>query len=257
MWLYFFMAEDRWDSRTSLLLGEDGMSVLRQSHVLVVGLGGVGAYAAEMLCRAGVGELTLVDADNVSLTNLNRQLIALHSTLGQPKSEVLARRLTDINPDVKLHVHTLFLRDEETIKLLKAAHYSYVVDAIDTLSPKTFLIYYAVTLGIPIVSSMGAGGKFKPEEIRVSDISKSQYCHLARAVRKKLHHLGIKKGVTTVYSPEPVRLSCLMTNENEPNKLTSPGTISYMPALFGCHIAAHIIQSLTSKTHFSEDLNAS
>ncbi len=238
---------DNWNSRTALLVGEEGINTLQNSHILIVGLGGVGAYAAEMLCRAGVGELTIVDADTVSPTNINRQLIALHSTVGKPKSEVLAARLRDINPDIKLHVHTTFLRDDETITLLQAAPYSYVVDAIDTLSPKTFLIYYAIKLGLPIVSSMGAGGKFRPEEIRVSDISKSQYCHLARAVRKKLHHLGVKRGATVVYSPEPVSLDTLMTNEGEPNKLTSPGTISYMPALFGCHIAAHILQALTLK----------
>ncbi len=236
---------DHWNSRTALLVGDEGVAILQNSHILIVGLGGVGAYAAEMLCRAGVGELTIVDADTVCQTNINRQLIALHSTLGQPKAEVLANRLRDINPDIRLHVHNTFLRDDETIELLQAAPYSYVVDAIDTLSPKTFLIYYAIKLGLPIISSMGAGGKFKPEEIRVCDIAKSQYCHLARAVRKKLHHLGVKRGATVVYSPEPVSLDTLMTNEGEPNKLTSPGTISYMPALFGCHIAAHILQELT------------
>lgn len=240
------MAED-WNVRTLLLVGDESAEKLRKSHILIVGLGGVGAYAAEMLCRAGVGELTLVDADTVNVTNINRQLIALHSTVGRPKAEVLADRLKDINPDVILHVHNIFLRDEETITLLKAAPYTYVVDAIDTLSPKTFLIYYAITFGLPIISSMGAGGKFKPEEIRVSDISKSDYCHLARAVRKKLHHLGVKRGAMVVYSPEPVSSSTLMTNVGEPNKLTSPGTISYMPAMFGCHIAAHILQVLTGK----------
>ena len=151
-----------WEERTRLMFGVESLTKLHAAHVLVVGLGGVGAYAAEMLCRAGVGELSLIDADVVSESNINRQLIALHSTVGQPKTEVLAARLRDINPNVKLHIFPEFLRDERTLEVLQAAHYDFLVDAIDTLSPKVFLLRHAFTLGIPTVSSMGSGGKTDP-----------------------------------------------------------------------------------------------
>ena len=234
-----------WQERTELMFGADRMDRLRQSHVLVVGLGGVGAYAAEMLCRAGVGELTLVDGDVVSESNRNRQLIALCSTQGRPKTEVLAERLRDINPDIVLHLHNEFLRDERTAELLRAAHYDFLVDAIDTLSPKVFLLYEAYQLGIPTASSMGSGGKLDPQQVRTCDISKSNYCKLAHMVRKYLHRLGVRSGITVVYSPEVVPDDRIEVVENEQNKRSNVGTVSYMPAIFGCQLAAHVIQKLT------------
>ncbi|WP_300852134.1 tRNA threonylcarbamoyladenosine dehydratase, partial [uncultured Bacteroides sp.] len=165
-----------WQQRTSLLLGEDKIERLRQAHVLVVGLGGVGAYAAEMICRAGVGRMTIVDADTVQPTNINRQLPALHSTLGQSKAEILAKRFRDINPELSLTVLPVFLKDENIPELLDAAHYDFVVDAIDTLAPKCHLIAETLKRRIKIISSMGAGAKSDITQIRFADIRDTYHC---------------------------------------------------------------------------------
>lgn len=233
-----------WQSRTELMFGVEPMQQLHQAHVMVVGLGGVGAYAVEMLCRAGVGEFTLVDGDTVNDSNRNRQLVALTSTVGQLKTDVLAARLRDINPEVKLHLYPEFLHDERTVELLKMTHYDYLVDAIDTLSPKVFMLQQAYLLGIPTVSSMGSGGKVDPTQVKICDIAKSDYCKLARMVRKRLHRLGVRKGITVVYSAEVVPAERVMITEGEQNKKSNVGTVSYMPAVFGCCIASHIIRQL-------------
>jgi len=233
-----------WQSRTELMFGVEPMQQLHQAHVMVVGLGGVGAYAVEMLCRAGVGEFTLVDGDTVNDSNRNRQLVALTSTVGQLKTDVLAARLRDINPEVKLHLYPEFLRDERTVELLKMAHYDYLVDAIDTLSPKVFMLQQAYLLGIPTVSSMGSGGKLDPTQVKICDIAKSDYCKLARMVRKRLHKLGVRKGITVVFSAEVVPAERVMITEGEQNKKSNVGTVSYMPAIFGCYLASHIIRQL-------------
>ena len=234
-----------WQSRTQLLIGEEALACLSSVHVLVVGLGGVGAYVAEMLCRSGVGELTLVDGDVFTETNLNRQLPALRTTLGKPKTEVLAQRLLSINPNVKLHLHNVFLRDELTIDLLQKCRYDFVVDAIDTLSPKVFLLYHALQNGLRVVSSMGSAGKMDPSQVKIADISKSEYCRLAKMVRKRLHKLGVKRGITVVYSTETVVDSAVvLTKDEEPNKNSTVGTISYMPAVFGCFLASFVIREL-------------
>ena len=233
-----------WQSRTELMFGVEPMQQLHQAHVMVVGLGGVGAYAVEMLCRAGVGEFTLVDGDTVNDSNRNRQLVALTSTVGKLKTDVLAARLRDINPDVKLHLYPEFLRDERTVELLKMAKYDYLVDAIDTLSPKVFMLQQAYLLGIPTVSSMGSGGKLDPTQVKICDIAKSDYCKLARMVRKRLHRLGVRKGITVVYSAEVVPAERVMITEGEQNKKSNVGTVSYMPAVFGCYLASHIIRQL-------------
>lgn len=232
-----------WLSRTELLLGKEKLEHLRKAHVLVAGLGGVGAYAAEQLCRAGIGELTIVDGDIVELTNKNRQLPALDSTLGQPKAELMAVRLRDINPEVKLHVINDFIRDDRMIEILEAAPYDYVVDAIDTLAPKIFLIYHSVQKGLPIVSSMGSGGKLDPSQIQVTDISKSYNCNLARMLRKRLHKLGLYKGVKVIFSSEFTAPEAIVLTEGQ-NKKSNVGTISYMPPLFGCFIASVVIRDL-------------
>lgn len=176
---------DNWLERTELLLGAEKLEKLRAAHVLVVGLGGVGAYAAEMIVRAGVGRMTVADADTVNPTNINRQLVALHSTVGRPKAEVLAERLRDINPTLELHVVDKYIKDEETDLLLDSARFDYAVDAIDTLSPKLALILGALKRGIPLVSSMGAGAKTDPTRLEIEDISRTH--HTARGQ----FHLGL------------------------------------------------------------------
>jgi tRNA threonylcarbamoyladenosine dehydratase len=232
-----------WDERTRLLLGENNTDTINKAHVLVVGLGGVGAYTVEMLCRAGVGHLTIVDGDVVEESNRNRQLPALVSTLKKPKTEVIAARLFDINPELHLTIYQEYLRDERTIEVLESQSFDFVVDCIDTLSPKTFLIYHAVQKGFKVVSSMGSGGKMDPEQVRIADISKSHDCKLARMVRKRLHRLGIRDGVTVVYSPEEVPDSAIRLEQGM-NKISTVGTISYMPPVFGCFIASVVIREL-------------
>jgi tRNA A37 threonylcarbamoyladenosine dehydratase len=232
-----------WLERTELLLGEDNLLKLKQANVLVIGMGGVGAYAAEQICRAGIGKITIVDGDVVEATNRNRQLPALISTLGQPKAEILATRFRDINPEVELNVVNHFIRDEKTIELLKSQPFDYVVDAIDTLSPKVFLLYHARQLNLRVVSSMGAGGKTDPAKIQLSDISKSQNCKLARMIRKRLSKLGIKKGIKVVYSSELVDEKAVRIEEGQ-NKKSTVGTISYMPPLFGCFMASAVIRDI-------------
>ena len=233
-----------WKSRTALLLGEDRMDYLSGCHVLVVGLGGVGAYAAEQLCRAGIGKMTIVDADTVNESNLNRQLPALRSTIGRPKAEVVAQRLLDINPELELTVHNEFIRDERTEAILDEANYQFVVDAIDSLSPKVFLLYHALRRRIPVVSSMGAGAKTDPSQVRIADISKTQNCALAKAVRKRLRTLGVNKGIAAVFSTEMANPDAVIEVDDEQCKRTTTGTISYMPALFGCFLSAHVLRNI-------------
>lgn len=235
-----------WLSRTELLLGKEKLKYLQQAHVLVAGLGGVGAYAAEQLCRAGIGEMTIVDGDVVELTNKNRQLLALDSTVGLPKAELMATRFRDINPHLKLHVVNDFIRDEQMVELLERASYDYVVDAIDTLAPKIFLIYHSLKKGLRVVSSMGSGGKTDPSQIQVADISKSYNCNLARMLRKRLHKLGIYKGVKVIFSTEFTDPTAIVLAE-EQNKKSNVGTISYMPPLFGCYAASVVIRDLVNK----------
>ncbi len=232
-----------WLERTELLLGTEQVAKLKSKHVLIVGLGGVGAYAAEQICRAGVGEMTIADGDTIHLTNINRQLPALNSTIGQPKVEYLGKRLLDINPTLKLNTIQEYLRDERMREIL-AQPYDYVVDAIDTLSPKIFLLHDAYKNGLRIVSSMGSGGKLDPSKVQIADIAESHNCPLARILRKRLHRLGIRTGIRVVYSPEEVPENATRPCEDEPNKKTTVGTISYMPPIFGCFMASVVIRDL-------------
>ena len=234
---------DNWLERTELLLGKEKTDRLRRAHVLVVGLGGVGAYAAEMIARAGVGRMTIADADVVAVSNINRQLVALRSTVGRPKAEVLSERLRDINPALELTVVDLYIKDEETYALLDAAPYDYVVDAIDTLSPKLALIAAAMERRIPLVSSMGAGAKTDPTRMEIADIGRTHHCPLAHMLRKRLHKIGIRKGFQAVFSPEPMREGAMILCE-ERNKKSNVGTISYIPALFGIGCASVVIRDL-------------
>ena len=228
-----------WLSRTELLLGQERLKKLQKAHVLIAGLGGVGAYAAEQLCRAGVGEMTIIDGDVVELTNKNRQL-------GNPKTAVMAERFRNINSEMKLHVINDFIRDDRMIEVLQMAPYDYVVDAIDTLAPKIFLIYHSLQLGLPVVSSMGSGGKLDPSKIAVADISKSYNCNLARMLRKRLHKLGVYKGVKVVFSSEFTDPNSIILSESQ-NKKSNVGTISYMPPIFGCFVASVVIRDLIER----------
>lgn len=232
-----------WLERTTLLLGDEKLNMLRQANILVVGLGGVGAYAAEMIARAGVGRMTIADADSVSESNINRQLIALHSTIGEQKADLMAARLRDINPAIELTVVNRFIKDDETDSLLDSDRFDYVVDAIDTLSPKLALIKGALDRNIPLVSSMGAGAKTDPTKMEIADIAKTHHCPLAHMLRKRLHKIGIRKGFTAVFSPEPVREGSMILCE-EQNKKSNTGTISYIPALFGIGCASVVVRGL-------------
>lgn len=232
-----------WLERTELLLGEEKLNKLRNAHILVVGLGGVGAYAAEMICRAGVGRMTIADADIVGESNINRQLVALHSTIGKPKTDILAARLRDINPTIELNIIEGFIKDEATYELLDSAQFDYVVDAIDTLSPKANLIQASLERNIPIVSSMGAGAKTDPTKVEIKDIAKTHHCPLAHMLRKRLHRMNIRTGFKSVFSPETAREGAVIIEE-QTNKKSNTGTISYMPAVFGCCCASVVIRAI-------------
>lgn len=227
---------ENWQERTVLLAGEEVVERFRQATVAVVGLGGVGAYAAEMLCRAGVGTLVLLDSDVVTPTNKNRQLLAMDSTMGKLKSEVLCQRLQDINPQVRLIPVTEYLEEGNVEALLGGYKIDFLVDAIDTLSPKLALVNWCVKGGTPLVSSMGSGAKWDITKVRITDISKSYNCPLAHIVRKRLRHMGISKGFKVVFSEELPVETAIVPDEGR-NKKSQVGTISYMPAVFGCACA--------------------
>jgi tRNA threonylcarbamoyladenosine dehydratase len=233
-----------WMSRTQLMLGDESVTKLMGKNVLIIGLGGVGGICAEMIVRAGVGKMTIVDNDNVDLSNINRQIPALHSTAGLPKAQVLASRLKDINPSLELSIKEIFIKDDITKDLLDSEPWDYVVDCIDTLSAKVFLIKGCLDRKLPIVSSMGAGGKVDPSQIQVTDISKTRICNLARYVRKRLQNLGIKKGLKVVFSPEKADQDKIIVTEKAYPKKSIIGTLSYMPAMFGCTVASVVIRDL-------------
>lgn len=235
---------DEWQQRTELLLGEEKMERLRKAHVLVVGVGGVGAYAAEMLCRAGVGKMTIVDADTVQPSNMNRQLPALRSALGRFKVDVLAGRFRDINPELELHVMPVYLKDEAIPELLDSAAFDFIVDAIDTVAPKCFLIYHALKRRMKIVSSMGAGAKKDITQVRFADLWDTYHCGLSKAVRKRLQKMGMKRKLPVVFSTEQADPEAVVLVEGEANKKSAVGTISYMPAVFGCYLAEYVIGKL-------------
>ncbi|MFY8020275.1 MAG: tRNA threonylcarbamoyladenosine dehydratase [Bacteroidia bacterium] len=234
-----------WMGRTELLLGEEKLHKLVNSNVLVVGLGGVGGIAAEMIARSGVGKMTIVDADTVDPTNRNRQIPALKSTEHQIKANVLAERLLDINPELELTVIPEYFRDQLTHDVLDNGNFDYALDCIDTLSPKVYFIKACVDRKIPIVSSMGAGSKVDPTRVRVADISETYNCKLARYTRKYLHRLGIYKGVKAVFSDEQKFIGAQVVETTAArNKRSFVGTISYIPAVFGCTVASVAIRDL-------------
>jgi len=236
---------EHWLSRTELLIGPEKIARLATSHVLVAGLGGVGGYAAEQLCRAGIGELTLIDGDRIVPTNRNRQVIALISNDGLPKAEVMAKRLTDINPAIKLNIMQEYIK-EDRFETVLSKPFDFVVDAIDTLTPKVALLHDAVKMGYPVVSSMGSGGKLAPERVEISDIADSHHCRFAYMVRKYLHRKGVFTGITVVYSPEPINRKSVREVSGEENKRSVVRTISYMPPVFGCFCASVVIRNIIS-----------
>ena len=226
-----------------MLVGPEMLDRFRNSTVAVIGVGGVGGYAAEMIVRAGVGHLIILDSDEVSVTNKNRQLLALDSTVGKPKCDVLAARLKDINPELDLIVIKEYLEAEKASEVLGEYRIDFLVDAIDTLSPKLHLIKYCVDNGIPLVSSMGAGAKFDATKVRLTDVSKSFNCPLAYMLRKRLRKVGISKGFKAVFSEElPIKEAIVPFEER--NHKSRTGTISYMPAVFGCVCAQTAIKSI-------------
>lgn len=235
---------ENWKQRTSLMIGEEGVKKLENASVLVVGLGGVGGIAAEMLCRAGVGNLTIIDRDIVNATNINRQIIALQTTIGKQKADVLGERLLAVNPDLRINIINEWLDKDNTESILSEQNFDFVVDAIDTLSPKVFLIKSCIERNIPIVSSMGSGGKTDPSKIKIADISKTEYCALAKAVRQALAKIGIRKGLPVVFSTEQVDKKKLILTKDEQYKKSTTGTISYLPAIFGCYLASFVIRSI-------------
>lgn len=237
------MVNEYWQERTELLIGKEKVDVLANSHVLVVGLGGVGAYAAESLCRAGVGELTIVDGDLLHPSNKNRQLPALESTIGKPKAEILGQRLKDINPDLKLNIIQEYIKDDRMIEILDKP-FDYVVDAIDTLSPKTYLIYHSIQKGLKIVSSLGSGARIDPTKVTIKDISKSYNCRLGFLLRKRLRKLGVSKGFKVVFSEDKADANAVVVDEPGENKKSTVGTISYMPPIYGCFCASVVIRDL-------------
>ncbi len=233
-----------WLSRTTLLIGDEKVQTLNAAHVLVVGLGGVGSFAAEFIARAGVGTMTIVDGDVVDPTNRNRQLPALVSSHGVSKADWMAARLRDINPDINLTVIKDFLTPDKADAICSAANYSYVVDCIDSVSPKLFLIAAAKKLGLKIVSSMGAGGKIDPTRIKIADLSDTYNDHFALQIRKRLKSKGIRTNLICVFSDEPAPKSALMMTDGSNFKKSAYGTISYIPAAFGGVCASVVIRDI-------------
>lgn len=237
--------ENNWLERTELLLGNEKVSQLQSKHILIVGLGGVGAYAAEMIGRAGVGNMTIVDGDVISNTNINRQLPALTSTVGQSKVNLIGARLKDINPSIELSIVNEFVEIEQIEQILETK-FDYVVDAIDTLTPKIHLICHTLEKGYPLISSMGAGGKMDPSKVLVSNLEDSYNCKLARMLRKRLRKHGVKGGFPVVFSSEEMNPTAMIITEEERYKKSNVGTISYMPAIFGIYCASKVIRDLSS-----------
>ncbi len=236
-----------WLERTELLIKEKGLKKLNKAKVLVIGLGGVGSFAAEFLARAGIGNMTIVDGDTVDITNINRQLPALHSTVGKHKVEVVAERLLDINPEINLVKINEFLNPERMDEVLDSDKFDYILDCIDSVTPKLCLIKAARRRKIKLVSSMGAGGKTDPSKVMVRDISKTHNCYLAKQIRKRLKKEKINKGFRCVFSNELQQEESLKMTDGTNYKRSFYGTISYIPAIFGLYAAAEVINYLVKQ----------
>lgn len=231
-----------WLERTALLIGDDSIELLKNLNVLVVGLGGVGSFAAEFIARAGVGKITIVDGDVVDITNTNRQLPALHSTVKQSKALLMRDRLMDINPSLELTTINQFLNPEDTIRVVNEQSYDYVLDCIDSITPKLNLIKAAKNRGCKVISSMGAGGKIDSMRIQYADISRTYMCPFAYYIRKRLRKEGIENGVMAVFSDETPNRESIKVTDGTNFKKSFYGTISYIPALFGLNMASWVIR---------------
>ncbi len=240
------MKDISWLGRTTLLIGEDAVRELNQKHVLIVGMGGVGSFAAEFICRSGIGKMTIIDGDVVDATNRNRQLPALSINHGISKADIMAERLLQINPEIELIVIKEFINPEMVEQVL-ANQPDYIIDAIDSITPKVTFLTIAHQLKIPIVSSMGAGGKLDPTQLKVVDISKTIICPFAQQIRKTLKKNRIYKGIKAVYSPEPPIKESIMMTDGKNYKKSAYGTISYLPATFGAVAASVVIRDLIEK----------
>ena len=239
--------QSEWLQRTELLVKEEGIEKLQSTNILIVGLGGVGSFAAEFLVRSGIENLTIVDGDTVDITNINRQLPALNSTIGKNKTDVVAERILDINPEINLKKINEFLEPERMEEILTQEKFDYVLDCIDSLSPKLALIITCKRKKIKLVSAMGAGGKTDPSKVMVRDISKTNNCFLAKQIRKKLKKEQIHKGFRCVFSTEIQDENSLKMTDGSNYKKSFYGTISYMPAIFGLYAAAEVIRFLLKK----------
>ncbi|WP_295730093.1 tRNA threonylcarbamoyladenosine dehydratase [uncultured Muribaculum sp.] len=232
-------------SRTALLLGDEAVARLARAHVLVVGVGGVGAYAAEVLARSGVGRITIIDGDTVAPSNLNRQLPALVSTLGEAKVDVMRRRILDINPACLVVARCGFVAPDDVPGLLQELHPDFVIDAIDSIAPKVALVEECLRAKVKIVSSMGAGGRTDPAKVKYADISETVHDGLAREVRHRLRRDGIHKGLKVVCSTEQPRKASLLLTDEIAFKRSSFGTVSWIPAQFGLMLGAYAVSKLT------------
>jgi tRNA threonylcarbamoyladenosine dehydratase len=234
-----------WLERTELLVGKEGIEKLEQANVLLVGLGGVGSFAGEFLVRAGLGNITIIDGDTVDGTNINRQLQAVHSTVGMGKAELLEKRFLDINPKLKVKPINKFLEPNDMEALINQEKFDFVLDCIDSFSPKLTMLELAIKNNMNIISSMGAGGKTDPTKMRIADIFETKECRFAQKVRKYLRRRGFKKeGITAIYSEEIQPKEALKLTDGTRYKKSFYGTISYMPALFGLYIASEAIRRI-------------
>jgi tRNA A37 threonylcarbamoyladenosine dehydratase len=237
------MQDISWLSRTKLLIGEEKLMALTRKHVMVVGLGGVGSYAAEFIARSGVGKMTIIDGDVVDPTNRNRQLPALATNHGEPKAKIMEDRLLSINPELELHTIQSFVEPEMVNEQLLRRP-DYIIDAIDSITPKITFIRMAYDRKIPMVSSMGAGAKLDPTRLQVVDISKTYNCPFAQQIRKQLKQHNIRRGLKVVFSPEEPIKESLMLTDGKNYKKSAYGTISYLPAVFGAVAASVVIRDL-------------
>lgn len=233
---------NNWLQRGEILIGSERQERLKSAHILVVGLGGVGSWAAEMLCRAGVGEFTIIDADTVDVTNINRQMPALSTTVGKPKCSVVAERMRAINPEVKITTGEFFVNGENIPELLDKGGYSFVVDAIDTLEPKAALIKGCWERGIRIISSMGAGAKCNLADIRTGNLWKTEHCTLAKNVRRTLREYRGVYSLPVIYSIEQPRKEAIAPNPAGGKPII--GSIAYFTATFGCYMAEYVIKEI-------------
>jgi tRNA threonylcarbamoyladenosine dehydratase len=240
--------EPHWLQRTELLVGAENIEKFKNLNILIVGLGGVGSYAAEFLARVGVGKMTIVDGDVVDLTNTNRQLPAMHTTVGQSKADLMAERIRSINPAIDLTVKKEFLNPDDAEKLV-STEFNWVLDCIDSVQPKQYLLLTCKQMGIKVISSMGAGGRIDPTKLKIDDISRCYNCPFGQSIRKGLKRKGVYRGIPVVFSTELVRRETCMETDGSRFKKSFYGTISYIPALFGLYMASHVVRSEIDPTY--------